>query len=55
MAARVRTLAWPVKFDNYTPPPTLGPGLGAHTDEVLRDLLGYGDEEIAGLRERRAI
>lgn len=51
----VKTLAWPVKFDHYTPPPTLGPGLGAHTDEVLRDLLGYGDEEIAELRERRAI
>lgn len=29
-----------------------GPRLGEHTDAVLRDLLGLGPEEIAGLRER---
>jgi len=31
---------------------TLGAGclIGQHTDEVLRDILGYGDEEIARLR-----
>lgn len=27
----------------------LGPALGAHNDEVYRDLLGYDDERIAGL------
>lgn len=32
----------------------LGPGLGEHTDEILRGL-GYADEAIAGLRVRGAI
>lgn len=27
-----------------------GPPVGAHTDEILRDDLGFNDEEIAGLR-----
>ena len=34
---------------------SLGPTLGQHTDEVLRDLLGMGDDEIARLRERRVV
>jgi len=33
----------------------LGPRLGAHTEEVLRDLLGVTDDEIKTLRERRVI
>jgi benzylsuccinate CoA-transferase BbsF subunit len=31
------------------------PLLGEHTDEVLRDLLGYSDEEIAKLKEERVL
>jgi crotonobetainyl-CoA:carnitine CoA-transferase CaiB-like acyl-CoA transferase len=31
------------------------PLLGEHTDEVLRDLLGYSDKRIADLRELKAI
>jgi succinyl-CoA:(S)-malate CoA-transferase subunit B len=33
----------------------LGPRLGADTDEVLRDLLGVGEEEIKQLRSQRVI
>ena len=29
---------------------TAAPGLGAHTDEVLRGMLGMGEAEIAALR-----
>ena len=31
------------------------PLLGQHTDEVLRDVLGYGDEEIARLKEQQVL
>jgi len=33
----------------------LGPKLGEHTDEVLRELLGLTDVQIATLRTRKAI
>ncbi len=33
----------------------LGPRLGEHTDEVLRDVLGMTDEQIADLHARRVI
>ena len=33
----------------------LGPRLGQHTNEVLRELVGLSDEEIADLRARRII
>jgi crotonobetainyl-CoA:carnitine CoA-transferase CaiB-like acyl-CoA transferase len=52
----VRMPGNPVKFSGdtageVTPPPLLG----EHTDEVLRQVLGYDDERIAGLRSARAI
>ena len=31
------------------------PTFGEHTDEVLRDLLHFGEAEIAALREAKAI
>jgi crotonobetainyl-CoA:carnitine CoA-transferase CaiB-like acyl-CoA transferase len=34
-----------------SPPPLLG----EHTDEVLRLVAGYSDEEIKDLRERKAV
>jgi crotonobetainyl-CoA:carnitine CoA-transferase CaiB-like acyl-CoA transferase len=37
--------------DSYSSPPRLG----EHTDEVLRDLLGKSDDEIAALRAREVI
>lgn len=40
-----------------TPPDarTAPPLLGAHTDDVLRDMLGYDDAKIAALRAKQAI
>lgn len=34
---------------------SLGPALGEHTNEVLSELLGLSDQEIATLREKRVI
>jgi succinyl-CoA:(S)-malate CoA-transferase subunit B len=33
----------------------LGPRLGAHTEQILKDLLGLDDDDIAALREKDAI
>ena len=33
----------------------LGPKLGQHTDEVLKDLLGMTEAQIGDLREKRVI
>jgi succinate--hydroxymethylglutarate CoA-transferase len=46
----------PVKYSETqpvvrSPPPTLG----QHTDEVLTQLLGMGEAEIRGLREKGVI
>ena len=34
-----------------SPPPLLG----QHTDEVLRDMLGYGESEIKELRDKKVV
>jgi succinate--hydroxymethylglutarate CoA-transferase len=47
----IKLINTPVKYSYSTPgirtPP---PTLGQHTDEVLRDNLGFGDVEIKALR-----
>ncbi len=41
----------PVKLvDGELAPPTKAPTLGEHTDEVMRDVLGYDDTRVAELR-----
>ncbi len=50
--------SWPLKMQGTFPtlggvdpkPKWAGPNLGAHTDEVLRDKLGLGDDTISKLR-----
>jgi crotonobetainyl-CoA:carnitine CoA-transferase CaiB-like acyl-CoA transferase len=34
---------------------SLGPKLGEHTDEVLRELLGMSESQIADLRARHVV
>jgi crotonobetainyl-CoA:carnitine CoA-transferase CaiB-like acyl-CoA transferase len=53
---KLRVVGFPVRFSK-TPAVIQGkaPGLGEHTDEVLRGLGGYTDEEIARLRAEKVI
>jgi crotonobetainyl-CoA:carnitine CoA-transferase CaiB-like acyl-CoA transferase len=46
----------PIKYlDIEVPVPTKAPTVGQHTDEVLRDVLGYDDAQIADLRGTGAL
>jgi crotonobetainyl-CoA:carnitine CoA-transferase CaiB-like acyl-CoA transferase len=48
-------LPTPLKFiDETLPVPTKAPTAGQHTDEVLRDLLGWDDARIKVAREAGA-
>ena len=44
-----------VFLDVEMPTPTKAPTLGQHTDEVLRQVLGYDDDRIAALRGAGAL
>ncbi|MFQ5958298.1 MAG: CaiB/BaiF CoA transferase family protein [Alphaproteobacteria bacterium] len=54
--ASVRLIASPMRM-SATPPgyDHAPPTLGEHTDEVLEELLGMGEDEVAALRERGVI
>lgn len=46
----------PLKLvDGDIPPPAKAPTVGEHTDEILRDVLGYDDARIARLRDSGAL
>jgi crotonobetainyl-CoA:carnitine CoA-transferase CaiB-like acyl-CoA transferase len=49
-------LPFPVKFrGEQLPAPTPAPSVGQHTDEVLREVLGYDEARIRELREKGAL
>lgn len=55
-AGVVRLPGFPVKMSSYEAAISRpAPLLGEHTEEVLRSLLDYGDEEIEGLRKEGVI
>ena len=51
----VRLLGWPARMSKSAVPIRAAPLLGEHTDQVLVEDLGLGQEAIDGLRERGAI
>ncbi len=54
-AGEPRLLGTPIHTGETRPPTRPAPMLGEHTDEVLRDLLGYDDARIGALRAEGAI
>ena len=52
----VPQVACPIKLvGEELPPPRAPPTLGAHTDSVLREVLGMDEAEISSLRESQVI
>ena len=45
----------PVAFSELDPQYAAAPLAGEHTDQILRELLGMSDGEIAGLREEQVL
>ena len=41
--------------DGELPVPAKAPTVGEHTDEVLREVLGYDDERLSALRAAGAL
>jgi crotonobetainyl-CoA:carnitine CoA-transferase CaiB-like acyl-CoA transferase len=51
----VAQLAHLAKFAGGLPPLSAVPALGEHSEQVLSDFLGYGQDRIARLREAGVI
>ena len=49
------TVGNPVKLSASPSDVKRSPLLGEHTDDILRNVVGFGDEEIAAAREEGAI
>ena len=45
----------PIKLSDSSVEVTRSPLLGEHTEEILRDVLGYSSEEIAGIGASGAV
>ncbi|PWC55432.1 formyl-coenzyme A transferase, partial [Azospirillum sp. TSH20] len=49
------TVGNPIKLSDSPTEVTRSPLLGEHTDEILRDVLGFGEREIVEIRDSGAI
>lgn len=54
LGGKVRLAGNPIKIPSIKGTPTAPPTLGQHTDDVLRNLLGYSEEKIKKLKEEQA-
>jgi formyl-CoA transferase len=50
-----KTVGCPIRLSDSPVQVSASPLLGEHTDEVLRELLGYGDAELTAARGEGAI
>jgi formyl-CoA transferase len=46
---------FPIRLSETQVPVTAAPLLGQHSDQVYSELLGYTSEQLAALREQKAI
>jgi formyl-CoA transferase len=46
---------FPIRLSETQVPVTAAPLLGQHSDQVYAELLGYTPEQLAALREQKAI
>jgi crotonobetainyl-CoA:carnitine CoA-transferase CaiB-like acyl-CoA transferase len=51
----IREVATPIRTEGVVTRPAPAPGLGEHTDSILREVLSYGDRTIDALRSKGAI
>ena len=55
-AGEVRNIANPIELTGTPfPKPSAPPRLGEHTDDVLRDVLGFSADKIAALKDQGAV
>ena len=52
---KIKILDSPIKFSDYQSTMKPSPVLGQHTDEVLKNLLGFDDEKIQQLKSDKII
>ena len=52
---RFKTVGCPLKLSDSPVEVTTSPRLGEHTQEILRELVGYGDKEVEQARAEGAI
>ena len=52
---RLKEVGCPIRFSDSAYPRRPAPRLGEHTEEILRDLLGYSKEEVDSLRRMGAL
>ena len=50
-----KTVGCPLKLSDSPVKVTASPRLGEHTEEILRELVGYGDEDVEAARDEGAI